>query len=129
VDVDAVERETMARLDADMATMTEEGRHFQQQFDAMAAAWQPFPPQMFSQYADRLERWIAHLRQEAGPAAGWLVFKERPATAERLAAVIADLGKAVAGYRQMAGEQVAHMNGQPDPDRDVPAAGGAGTVR
>ncbi len=111
VDVDAYEREMMGRFDAEMSAMTEQGRRFQQQFDAMMAAWQPVPPQMFSQYADGLERWIAHHRNGAGPAAEWLERAGRPALGQRLAAVVDDLGKAVAGYRQMAGQQVAHMNG------------------
>jgi hypothetical protein len=111
VDVDAYEREMMARFDAEMAAMTEQGRRFQQQFDAMMAAWQPVPPQMFSQYADGLERWSAHHRNGAGPAAEWLASAGRPTLGQRLAAVVDDLGKAVTGYRQMAGQQVAHMNG------------------
>lgn len=110
VDVDAYEREMMGRFDAEMAAMTEQARRFQQQFDAMMATWQPIPPQMFSQYADGLERWIAHHRNGAGPAAEWLASAGRPTLGQRLAAVVDDLGKAIAGYRQMAGQQVAHMN-------------------
>jgi hypothetical protein len=110
VDVDAFEREMMARLDAEMATMREEGLHFQRQIEAVVAAWQPIPPQMYSQYADGLESWIAYLRQGAGPAADWLARAGRPAMGRLLAAVIDDLAKAIPGYRQLVGQQVAHMN-------------------
>jgi hypothetical protein len=106
-DIDAYEHAIRSRLEADVATLTWQGHQFQQQFNAMSAAWQPMPPQMFAQYADGLERWIYYFQQAAGPAADWLAGAGRPAVRQRLAAVINDLILAVPRYRQMAGQQTA----------------------
>jgi hypothetical protein len=108
--VDAYERDVIARMDADVGMVTAQGQQFQQQFNAMAAAWQPMPPYMFAQYADGLARWVAYFRQAAGPAADWLARAGRPVAAQRLAAIVDDMIKAEGTYRQMAGQQVAHLS-------------------
>jgi hypothetical protein len=108
-DIDGYERGISSRLDADIAMLTAQGNQFQQQFNAMIAAWQPIPPQMFAQYAQGLEQWIYYLGQAAGPAADWLAGAGRPAVRQRLNAVISDLVRAVPRYRQMAAQQAAHL--------------------
>lgn len=107
-DAEAREREVFARMDDDLACITEQGNAFQGQFNAMMAAWQPVPPEMFAYYAQGLTQWIEHFQQSAGPEARALAEAGRPAAGERLAAIVAHLEKMAAGYRQMAGEQVAH---------------------
>lgn len=108
-DIDAYERAISSRLDADIAMLTAQGNQFQQQFNAVTAAWQPVPPMMLAQYAQGLEQWICYLRQAAGPAADWLAGAGRPAVRQRLNAVISDLVRAVPRYRQMAAQQAAHL--------------------
>jgi hypothetical protein len=110
VDAESFERGVSAQLDADTATLQAQGQDFQQRVYAMNAMGQTVPPQMFSMYADGLANWIQYLGQ-ARPAAEWLARSGRPLFGQRLKAIVDDLSKAVPIYRQMAHQQVAHLNG------------------
>ena len=106
IEVEASERDLTAKLDRDVAAMIAQGADFQQRLNWFAAAGQPIPPQFFLSHADLLMRWIEHVRQYDS-AAKWLSEQKRPASTQRLAAIIDDLSKAVPRYHAMAGQETA----------------------